>query len=161
MAPGITTADRAEKGPDPTALMAWTRSATEVPLARPVTVRLVAPAAAGRRAPIGVPVPALTTCTASPVIGDPPLAGAVHVTVAVPVPAVAVPIAGAAGSVTGVTTLDRVENGPDPTALTAWTRSATGVPLARPLTMMVVAPAPAGCRPPIGLPVPALTTCAT
>ena len=50
---------------------------------------------------------ASTTRTSYPVIGEPPSAGAVHVTVAVALPAVAVPMAGASGTVAGVTAVGR------------------------------------------------------
>ena len=80
-------------------------------------------------------------------IADPPLAGAVQVTVADALPAVAVPIAGTAGAVAaavGVTAFDAAENAPVPTALMAATWNLTAVPLTRPVTTRLVAPAPAG-----------------
>ena len=55
------------------------------------------------------------------VIGEPPLeAGAVNVTVACPLPAVAVPIVGAPGTAPGVT-LTAAEAGPVPAAFVAVT----------------------------------------
>ena len=48
---GVTASDLTEKALVPTALMAWTWNLTAVPLTSPVTTRLVAPAAAGRRSP--------------------------------------------------------------------------------------------------------------
>jgi len=77
----VTVLDRAENGPGPTALVAWTWKLYAVPLASPVTLRLVAPAGAGCRAPTGALVAASTTCTEYPVIGAPPSeAGGVQVT---------------------------------------------------------------------------------
>src|SRR5450759_3537090 len=148
MASGVTALDRAEKRLAPTAF----------PLDRPVTNRLVAPAAAGCRPPICAFVAALTTLTEYPVIGEPPLAGVVQVTEAEPFPAVAVPITGASGTATGVTVFDRPENGPVPIAFVAWTWNLTAVPLTRPVTFRLVAPAAAGCRPPIWTFVAALST---
>src|SRR6476659_2496467 len=80
-AAGVTTLDDAEKALVPMALMAATWNVTGVPLTSPVTTRLVAPATAGRMAP-SCTLAALSTFTEYPVIADPPLAGAVQVTVA-------------------------------------------------------------------------------
>jgi hypothetical protein len=56
------------------------------------------------------------------VIALPPLlAGAVKATLALALPAVAVPIVGAPGTVDGVTLLDAVEAAPTPSALVAVT----------------------------------------
>jgi hypothetical protein len=56
------------------------------------------------------------------VIALPPLlAGTVKATVALALPAVAVPIVGAPGTVAGVTLFDTAEAGPVPTALVAVT----------------------------------------
>jgi len=56
------------------------------------------------------------------VIGEPPLdRGGVNATVACPMPAVAVPIAGAPGTVTGVTLFEGADAGPVPTAFVAVT----------------------------------------
>ena len=92
----VTVLERAEPAPNPTALLAPTRNLYAVPLTSPVTVRLVAPAAAGRRASIRAPVVALTTRTEYPVIAEPPLAGAVKRTSAEAFPAVGVGVAGVA-----------------------------------------------------------------
>ena len=55
-------------------------------------------------------------------IGAPPVSvGAVQLTVAEALPAVAVPIVGAAGAVAGVTLLEAAEAGPVPAALVAAT----------------------------------------
>jgi hypothetical protein len=56
------------------------------------------------------------------VIAAPPLlAGAVNVTDALPLPGVAVPMAGALGAVAGVTPFEAAEAGPVPTLLVAVT----------------------------------------
>ncbi len=62
-AAGVTGLDSAERRPVPTALVALTWNLMAVPLVRPVTVRLVAPAPAGRSAPICALVAELTTLT--------------------------------------------------------------------------------------------------
>lgn len=62
--------------------------------------------------------------------------GAVNVTVADALPAVAVPIVGAPGTVAGVTTFEAAEAGPVPTALVAVTVQDTGVPFASPATVI-------------------------
>ena len=60
--------------------------------------------------------------TVYPVMGEPPVdVGAVQVTVAVPLPAVAATADGAPGTVIGITELDAPEAGPVPTALMAAT----------------------------------------
>src|SRR5674476_1216717 len=80
---GVTALDTTENGPVPTAFVARTWNVYAVPLVSPVTVRLVAPAAAGRRAPTGRPVSTLTTCPEYPVTGDPPSSGGgAHLTTA-------------------------------------------------------------------------------
>ena len=76
-------------------------------------------------------------------IAEPPLlAGAVKVTVADALPAVAVPIVGAPGTVAGVTLLEAADDGPVPIAFVALTAHETAVPFASPETVMgEVAPA--------------------
>src|SRR6478735_12394125 len=135
---GVTAIDRAEKALVPTAFTAATWKRYAVPLVRPVTTRLVAAAPAGRRAPTWVPA-ALTTRTENPVMGEPPLAPAVHRTVAEALPGVAVPIVGAAGAVgaTGVAVPDAA--GPVPNWFTADSRKVYCVPLVRPVTTREVA----------------------
>ena len=59
--------------------------------------------------------------TVYPVIAEPLDAGAVHVTVALAFPVVAVPIIGAPGTVGSVTELDAAEAFPVPTAFVAVT----------------------------------------
>jgi len=71
------------------------------------------------------------------VTGEPPFdAGAVNVTAACALPAVAMPIVGAPGTVPGVTRFEGAEAGPLPAALVAVTVKMYAVPLARPPTVM-------------------------
>ena len=81
-------------------------------------------------------------------MADPPLAGTVHRTVAEVGPAAAAtPMIGAAGAVAaaaGATALDDAEKALVPIALVAATWNVTAVPLTRPVTTRLVAPAPAG-----------------
>ena len=74
----------------------------------------------------------------------PPLpAGAVNVTTALALPAVAVPIVGAPGTVAGVTLLEAAEGAPAPTLLVAVAVKVYDVPLVSPLTVMgLEAPVP-------------------
>src|SRR5579859_7670271 len=71
----------------------------------------------------------------------PPLAGAVHVTVADALPAAAVTPAGAAGTVgaAGVTVFEAADAGPVPTALVAVTVKVYVTPFVRPPIVAVVA----------------------
>ena len=70
-------------------------------------------------------------------IGDPPsLNGAVNVTETVVLPAVAVPMVGASGTVAGVTLFDAADGSLSPTAFVATTVQVTGTPLVRPVTVM-------------------------
>src|SRR5471032_1829 len=84
----------------------------------------------------------------------PVMAGAVHLTVADALPATAVPIPSVPGTVStgaaavGVPEFDSAENNPVPTALIAATWNRTAVPLTKPVTSKLVAPAPAGRRAP-------------
>src|SRR6476619_4497598 len=96
-------------------------------------------------------------------MGEPPvLAGAVHVTVADALPAVAVPMVGAPGAVAaaaGVIVLELVEAALVPIALVAVTTKCTGVPVARALTTrLVVVPSGVARRAPTWMFVP-LSTC--
>src|SRR5438132_347460 len=59
--------------------------------------------------------------TTKDVMELPPSAGAVHETVAEVSPGTAVPIAGASGTVAGVTAAEDADSGPSPTLLVAWT----------------------------------------
>ena len=75
--------------------------------------------------------------TVYPVMAEPPsLAGAVKFTVAVVLPAVAVPIVGAPGGPVGVTLLDAAEAGPVPMPLVAVTVKVYAVALVRPVTLI-------------------------
>lgn len=66
----------------------------------------------------------------------PLLAGAVNVMVALALPAVAVPIVGAPGTLAGVTVFEIAEEMPLPIALLAFTVQVSAVPLASPVTVM-------------------------
>ena len=69
-------------------------------------------------------------------IAEPPLdPGAVNVTVAWAIPAVAVPMVGAPGTVYGVTALDALEGFEVPPVLVAVTVKVYDVPLVRPVTV--------------------------
>ena len=82
-------------------------------------------------------------------IGLPPLlAGAVKLTVACPLPAVAVPIVGAPGTVLGVTGLDAAEAGLLPAAFVATTVKVYAVPFVRPVTVMGL-DVPIAAKPPV------------
>jgi hypothetical protein len=71
------------------------------------------------------------------VIGAPPLlAGGVNATLALALPAVAVPIVGAPGIVAGVTLLEVDEDAPVPVLLVAVTVNVYAVPFASPFTVM-------------------------
>jgi hypothetical protein len=71
------------------------------------------------------------------VIALPPFdAGAVNVTDACALPAVAVPIVGAPGTVAGVTLLEDADAGPVPTELVAVTVNVYAVPLVKPATVI-------------------------
>ena len=83
-----------------------------MPLVSPVTV-------IGDVVPVAVMPPGLEV-TVYPVIAEPPLElGAVNVTVACALPAVAVPMVGAPGTVAGVTLFDAAEAAPVPAELLA------------------------------------------
>lgn len=75
------------------------------------------------------------------------LTGAVKVTVADALPAVAVPIVGAPGAVAGVTLFDAAEGVLVPTPFVAVTVQVTGVPLMSPLTVIGEPPPDALCVP--------------
>jgi len=71
------------------------------------------------------------------------LAGAVKLIVALPFPAVAVPIVGAPGTVAGVTLLEAADAAPVPTPLVAVTVKVYAVPLVSPFTARgLLAPLP-------------------
>ncbi len=82
------------------------------------------------------------------VIDEPPLlTGAVKVTVACPLPAVAVPIVGASGTVEGVTELDTADAVLVPTAFVAVTVKVYVVPFVRPVMVIGDDPPEAVCPP--------------
>jgi hypothetical protein len=111
---GVTLLDRADAGPVPIALVAVTVKVYAVPLVKPVTV-------IGLTVPVAVSPPGLEVAV-YPVIDPPPLLdGAVNAKVACALPAVAVPMVGAPGTVAGVTRLDAADGGPVPTELVAVT----------------------------------------
>ena len=97
----------------------------------------------------GLPLTIVGACAVVPmygvtvysVIGLPPFEGAVQLTTAEPLPAVAVTAVGAAGAVTetGVTAGEAADEGPVPTALVAATVKVYAVPLVSPVTVAVVA----------------------
>src|SRR4051812_49828747 len=106
---GVTLFEADDAAPVPTALVAVTVNVYAVPFVRPATVH-------GEDA--HVPVWPSEEVAVYDVIADPPLlAGAVKVTVACALPAVAVPMVGAPGTVAGVTLFDADEAGPVPTAV--------------------------------------------
>jgi len=112
---GVTALEAAEAGPVPAALAAVTVNVYAVPLTRPATVAEVADPDAVAVRPPGAEV------TVYPVIAEPPVAGAVHDTVAWPFPAFADIPVGAPGTVNGVTAADAAEAAEFPTALAAVT----------------------------------------
>ena len=124
---GVTLFDAADGALVPTALVAVTVHVTAAPFVSPGTVM-------GDVAPDALCVSHVAVYE---VIAEPPLlAGAVKVTVACALPAVAVPIVGAPGTVAGVTVLDADDEGPVPTALVAVTLQDTGVPFVSPATVI-------------------------
>jgi hypothetical protein len=116
-ATGVTSALGADAAEIPTALVAVTLNVYAVPLARPVTVAVVAPVVVALFPP-GLAV------TVYPVIGDPPsLAGAAQDTTAWASPGVAVTPVGAVGTVdagaVGMTPVNGSDAGEVPAALVA------------------------------------------
>ena len=116
---GVTALDAGDSEPAPLALVADTVNVYVVPFVRPGTVVEVAG---------GVPVTVTGVCAVVPMYGvtvylvsvlPPLLVGAVQLTVAWPLPAVAVTPVGVPGSPFGVTALDGDESGPVPFAVVA------------------------------------------
>lgn len=97
----------------PLALVAITVKVYEVPFVRPDTV-------IGLDAPLPVIPPGLEVAV-NPVIVEPPLLLAVKATEALALPAVAIPMVGAAGTVDGVTLLEPAEEAPVPNTFVAAT----------------------------------------
>jgi hypothetical protein len=116
MATGITAALAALAGPVPTEVVAVTVKVYEVPLVRPVTLT-------GEVAPVPVNPPGEDVTVYEVIGAEPELAGAVNVTVAVPLTADADTAVGAPGRIPdiGVTGALAVLAGPVPTALVAVT----------------------------------------
>ena len=107
-------------------------------MASPVTVAVVTVPAT-----VTVALPG-DAATFYDVIAPPPVeAGAVHVTVACPLPAVAVTPVGAPGGADGVTAADAADAGPVPVELAAVTVNVYEVPLASPVMVAEVAVAAA------------------
>jgi hypothetical protein len=130
---GVTLFDAADAGPAPTALVAFTVNVYAVPFASPVTVMEVHGAVHDPVMAEGEEVAVYD------VIAEPPvLAGAVKATVACALPAVAVPIVGAPGSVAGVTLFDGADAALVPRALVAATVNVYAVPLVSPVTVIEV-----------------------
>ena len=109
-ATGDTELDAEDAKDIPLTLVAVTVNVYAVPFVSPVTV-------IGLDAPVPVCPP--DDVTVYPVIAEPPVAGAVNVTLADALPAVAVPIVGAAGLVVAVMLLDAEDTDPGPTAVVA------------------------------------------
>jgi hypothetical protein len=93
----------------------------------------------GLAEPVAVIPPGLEV-TVYPVIAEPPLlTGAVNVTVTWPLPAVAVPIVGAPGTVDGVTEFEATLGRPVPLAFVAVTVKVYAVPLMSTITVIGLA----------------------
>jgi hypothetical protein len=108
---GVTTFDAADAGPVPTALVAVTINAYDVPLFSAITVH-------GEPGQGWLPAAQITVY---PVIALPFAFGEVQLTVAESAPAPADTATGASGGPIGVTLLDGDEGGPVPNALVAVT----------------------------------------
>ena len=99
VAAGLTAEDALEAVPVATELVAMTVKVYAVPLVRPVTV-------IGEDAPVAVRPPG-EEVTVYPVIADPPVfVGAVKLSVALPLPALAEMLVGVSGAVIGDVTAD-------------------------------------------------------
>jgi hypothetical protein len=141
-----------DSGEVPIALVAVTVNVYAAPLTRPETVAVVAPV-------VLTVAPPGEVVTVYPVIRDPPVvAGAIHETRAWVLPAMAVTAVGAPGTVLGVTVALAVDATEDPAALVAVTVNLYAVPLVRPVTVKLDAPAAAGRSRPTWTLVAALTT---
>lgn len=137
-ATGVTAVDADDGALEPAAFRATTVNVYAVPFAKPLTVAVVAPAAALATMPLGVDV------MVKPVMTEPPLtAGAVHATTAVVSPGVALTLVGASGTVIGVTGFDAADGVPPPTPLIAATVNVNVDPLVSPATVTLVSAAPA------------------
>lgn len=118
-----------DDGPVPTEFLAVTVNVYVLPVIKLLTV-------IGDEEPVTMTFPGVET-TIYEVMGDPPVfVGAVNVTLALFVNAVARPIMGAPGIVTGMTELLEEDAGPGPTAFVAVTLNVYDVPLVNPLTVI-------------------------
>jgi hypothetical protein len=140
---GVTLFDAAEAAPVPVALVAVTVKVYAVPFVRPDTVMGLA-----------VPVPVIPLGLEVAVKPDralPPVElGAVKAMIALALPAVAVPMVGAPGTVpvAGVTLFDAAEATLVPMALVAVTVKVYAVPFVRPLTVIGAFALPVPVNPP-------------
>jgi hypothetical protein len=122
----------ADHGPCPAALIAATRKRTDVPLFSPVAVQVsTAPRPVHPGCEVKAP-PNRDRCTAYPVMADPPLDGAVQVSIEFVSPAVALGAFGAPGTPEGVAAADDPDAAPVPAAFTAATRKKYATPLVSP-----------------------------
>ena len=125
-----------EDGPVPTEFVAVTEKVYEAPLVSPMTV-------IGELDPVPVNPPGLEVTVYEVMAFPPSEIGAEKETEASALPAVAVPIVGAPGTVAGVTELEAEEALPVPTMFVAVTVNVYGVPLVRPVTVIgELAPVP-------------------
>jgi hypothetical protein len=138
---GVTLFEAAEAGLAPALLVAVTVQVTDVPLVKPLTTM-------GELAPAAFCVPQVA---AKLVIGEPLAAPAVKATETLPLPRVAVPIVGAAGTPAGVTLPEGEDAALGPTALVAITVQVTGVPLVSPLTRIGDVGPLADCEPQVAV----------
>jgi hypothetical protein len=113
-ADGVTEFDALDDAPVPATFVAATVKVYEVPLTRLLTEHDVPDV-------VHVRVPGLEVTVYDVIAAPPLLAGAVHETVAEPLPAVAVTPVGAPGTVLGVTALDAADAGPCPDPFVART----------------------------------------
>jgi hypothetical protein len=128
--PGVTAVEAADGFPVPHEFVAVTLKVYAVPLARPVTVWLVAVDPAF----VSVP-PGGLDITVYPVMVLPPLeTGGVKLTVAIALPADAAAPVGGSGTVPGVTAVEAADGFPVPHKFVAVTVKVYAVPLVRPFT---------------------------
>ena len=115
---GVTELDALDGRDPPAPLFATTVNEYVAPFDRPVTVQLVAPAAALQFRPPGEAV------IVYPIIAAPPLSvGALHEIEALPSPPEADTDVGDPGTVAGVAVVETVEDSESPTPLVAMTRN--------------------------------------
>jgi hypothetical protein len=124
---GITPVAGADAGPVPAEFVAATLNEYKVPFVRPPTV-------IGLEEPVAVCPPG-DALTVYELMGAPPSdEGGANTTVTCPSPAVVELIAGAPGSVRGVTAVDGDEASPDPAWFDAVTVNVYAIPLPNPVT---------------------------